>query len=111
MEFRTIDELKRNIRGLDFLHVNDGNDDKEEVIILNSFFLDQRDSNNFISFQVLDMELKKFSDLCNRKMFNSLDDYIKDIDLHILENRMGLDNLVQIKEKLKYFKKTCRNKI
>ena len=105
MKFSNILEIKTAIRGLDFLHINDGNDDNQEIEVLNIFFLDERNTDNFINFIDLEMELNKFSNLCFRKMHNSLDDYTKNINLLILENRIELDNLVQIKEELEYFKK------
>ncbi|WP_334125377.1 hypothetical protein [Empedobacter brevis] len=105
MEINNISDLKNNIRGLDFLHVNDGNDESQEIIVLNNFFLDERNISNYIDFQSFNIGLEEFSSLCDRKMKNSLADYIYYINLLIVDKKINIRTLEQIINQLEYFKK------
>lgn len=105
MKFKTIDDLKKYIKGLGFLHLNDGTDDKQEVIVLNEFFLDIRKIEDYIYFEAINKDLLEFSNLCERKMKNSLDDYELNINQLLLDKDIDLKILQKIVDELEYFKK------
>ena len=105
MEFRNVDDLKKNVRGLDFLHINDGTDDTQEIIILNKFFLDNRNQKNQKNFSNIKADLNKFHRLCQRKMYDSLGDYQDSIECLLIDKQIDISNLESIVEQLEYFKK------
>lgn len=105
MKFKTIGDLKKYIKGLGFLHLNDGTDDKQEVIVLNEFFLDIRKIEDYIHFEAIDKDLLEFSNLCERKMKNSLDDYELNINQLLLDKDIDLKILQKIVDEFEYFKK------
>lgn len=105
MEFRNIDDLKKNIRGLDFLHINDGTDDSQEIIILNKFFLDNRNPEYFKNFSNIEVNLYSFHRLCQRKMYDSLDEYQSNINYLLEKKHINLSDLELIVRDLEYFKK------